>query len=102
MPIRPRPKDPVIPDRIDWAGAQKDGKIELYNIAANVSEKHDLAESQPKLAHDMLVQLTDWLQTNCTAAYLPVPNPKFDPKGKLPYGPYVPLEKLKTPLQTRR
>jgi len=26
MPIRPRPKPPVIPDQVEWAGAQKDGR----------------------------------------------------------------------------
>jgi hypothetical protein len=26
MPIRPRAKEPVIPDRVEWAGAQKEGK----------------------------------------------------------------------------
>jgi len=50
------------------------------------------------LAHDMLVQLTDWLKASCNAAYLPKPNPKFNPKGKLPYGPYVPLDQLKASL----
>lgn len=78
------------------------GKVELYNIARDISEKHDLVDSQPERAHDMLVQLTDWLQANCNEAYLPEPNPKFDPTGKLPYGPYVPLEQLKEALQGGR
>ena len=26
MPVRPRPEEPVIPDRVEWAGSQKDGK----------------------------------------------------------------------------
>jgi arylsulfatase A-like enzyme len=74
------------------------GKVELYNIAKDIIEKNDLVKTKPKLAHDMLVQLTDWLKTNCNKNYLPKPNPKFNPKGKLPYGPYVPLEKIKASL----
>jgi arylsulfatase A-like enzyme len=74
------------------------GKVEFYNIAEDMFEKNDLVKSKPQMAHDMLVQLTDWLKANCNEAYLPKPNPKFNPKGKLPYGPYVPLEQLKASL----
>ena len=74
------------------------GKAELYNIDVDMIEKNDLCKIKPMIAHDMLVQLTDWLKANCNEAYLPVDNPNFDPKGELPYGPYVPLEELKTSL----
>jgi len=74
------------------------GKVELYNIAADMCETNDLVKAKPELALDMLVQLTDWLKANCNEAYLPQPNPQFDPRGELPYGPYVPLEQLKTSL----
>lgn len=74
------------------------GKVELYNIAEDMFEENDLAQTQAKMAHDMLVQLTDWLKANCNEAYLPKPNPNFDPHGELPYGPYVPLEQLKASL----
>ncbi|MCH2208341.1 MAG: sulfatase [Lentisphaerales bacterium] len=76
------------------------GKVELYNIAEDMFEKNDLVKTEPRRTHDMLVQLTDWLKANCNEAYLPMPNPKFNPKGKLPYGPYVPLEELKSSLVT--
>ena len=72
------------------------GKVELYNIAEDISEKNDLIKNKPGLAYDMLVQLTNWLKDNCNEAYLPVANPNFDPKGELPYGQYVPLEELKS------
>ena len=49
-------------------------------------------------AHAMLVQLTDWLAANCNKAYLPKPNPLFEPGGKLPFGPYIPLEQLRDSL----
>jgi arylsulfatase A-like enzyme len=74
------------------------GKVELYNIAADISEQHDLARAKPKLAVELLNELTGWLSNNCNAAYLPKPNPAFDAQGPLPYGPYVPLEKLKASL----
>ena len=77
------------------------GKVELYNIVEDMFETKDLAESRPKKAHDMLVQLTDWLKANCHEAYLPKPNPDFDPQGELPYGPYVPLEQLKASLTAK-
>ena len=76
------------------------GKVELYNIAKDLSEKNDLVKSRPKMAHDMLVKLTDWLKANCNEAYLPKANPNFDPNGELPYGPYVPLEEMKASLMS--
>jgi hypothetical protein len=71
------------------------GKVELYNIARDLSEAIDLVNAQPGRALDMLVQLTDWLKENCNEAYLPKPNPGFDPNGPLPYGPYLPLDQVK-------
>lgn len=78
------------------------GKVELYNIAKDISEENDLVKKKPKRAYAMLVQLTDWLEANCNEAYLPKPNPQFDPAGKLPYGPYVPLEQLKASLKNSK
>ena len=76
------------------------GKVELYKVSEDLFEEHDLAGARPKLAHDMLMQLTDWLKANCNPAYLPQPNPDFDPDGDLPYGPFVPLDRLKANLLT--
>ena len=75
------------------------GKVELYNIAEDICEENDLVKEEPRRALDMLVQLTDWLSDNCNSAYLPKPNPDFDPEGPLPYGPYVPIEQLKASLE---
>ncbi|NJL18931.1 MAG: hypothetical protein HC901_01065, partial [Bdellovibrionaceae bacterium] len=75
------------------------GKVELYNIADDLSESNDLTATHPGRALQMLVQLTDWLKANCEPVYLPQPNPDFDPRGKLPYGPYVPLDQLLTSLR---
>lgn len=76
------------------------GKVELYNIAEDMFEQNNLVKSQAGMAHDMLVQLTDWLEVNCNKAYLPVVNPNFDSTGELPYGPYLPLEELKVALRS--
>jgi arylsulfatase A-like enzyme len=75
------------------------GKVELYDIAKDIGEKDNLVPREPARALAMLVQLTDWLRENCPAPHLPQPNPRFDPNGPLPYGPYVPMEKLKAQLQ---
>ena len=74
------------------------GKVELYNITEDIFEENDLVKNQPMMAHNMLVQLTDWLKTNCNETYLPIANPDFDSMGELPYGPYVPFEELKASL----
>jgi len=75
------------------------GKIELYNISEDISEANDLAPTHPRLALDMLAQLTNWLTTNCNKVYLPTANPQFNPFGPLPFGPYLPLEELKESIQ---
>ena len=74
------------------------GKVELYNIAEDMFETNDLVKGNPERTLDMLIQLTEWLKANCNTAYLPKPNPDFNPNGPLPYGPYVPLEQLKASL----
>ena len=74
------------------------GKVELFNVAEDLFEEHDLVDARPELAYGMLVQLTDWLSANCKPAYLPQPNPDFNPDEPLPYGPYVPFDELKTNL----
>lgn len=78
------------------------GKVELYNIADDLIEKNNLVEAMPERALAMLVQLTDWLEANCHATYLPQPNPDFEPGGPMKYGPYIPLEELKQSLRAIR
>jgi arylsulfatase A-like enzyme len=77
------------------------GKVELYNIADDISESKNLTATQPELTQQMLVQLTGWLAENCKSVYLPQPNPDFDPEGPLPYGPYIPLGELEKSLGTK-
>jgi arylsulfatase A len=54
-----------------------DKGIELYNIAADIGEKNDLAAAQPERTKAMLVQLAAW--RNAVGAQMPTKNPKYDP-----------------------
>lgn len=38
----------------------EDGHIELYNLADDIGEEHNLAESEPQKANDLLVKLRQW------------------------------------------
>lgn len=78
------------------------GKVELYDMAKDISESDNLAAKNPELARSMLIQLTDWLKANCHPVYLPQANPEFDPNGPLPYGPYLPLEAIKESLTSMK
>ncbi len=46
----------------DWKLIEyfEDGKLELYNLADDMSEKKDLAKSNPEMAQKLLAQLKDW------------------------------------------
>ena len=55
----------------------EDGKIELYNLADDIDEKNDLAESLPEKAEELHKELISWRMTISA----PVPtqlNPQFD------------------------
>ena len=99
---------PGLHDFSSWAALRRgdyklhfdyQGKVELYDLAADVGETSNLARVEPQRALDMLDELTAWLQANCPPVYLPAPNPEFDPNGPLPFGPYVPLPQLRAELQ---
>jgi len=51
------------------------GKIELYNVVTDISEKTDLAEQQPDLAARLLAQLHQWRDS--LNAPMPVINPEY-------------------------
>jgi arylsulfatase A-like enzyme len=50
---------------------------ELYNLAEDLAEKHDQAESQPERLSELETELRTWLES--TGARLPKPNPDFSP-----------------------
>lgn len=54
-----------------------DMHVELYNIRDDISEKNDLARSQPEKAKELRQRLHAWRQE--VGAQMPTPNPKHDP-----------------------
>ncbi len=58
----------------------ENGKTELYNLAEDPSEQHDLAAQMPDRAADLKQKLHAWLSE--VNAQLPTPNPTWKGKGK--------------------
>ncbi len=63
----------------DWKLVEQfeDDGAELYDLARDPGETHNLAASQPDVVRDLRRQLADW-RTSVDAANNP-PNPNFDP-----------------------
>jgi hypothetical protein len=63
----------------DWKLIEQfdDGSLELYNLANDVGETKNLAESESKRAADMHAKLQAWRTS--VGAQMPAPNPEFDP-----------------------
>jgi len=61
----------------DWKLLEyfEDGRLELYNLAGDVSEEHELSASQPDVAHRLLSQLRAWRRR--VDALMPTPNPNW-------------------------
>ncbi len=56
----------------------EDGRRELYNLADDIAEQHDLSKREPKTAERLWTRLQSWRK----AVNAPVPterNPKYDP-----------------------
>lgn len=65
----------------DWHG-----KLELYNLAEDLSEENNLAESMPDRANEMFAELKEWLQENVEPRYFPTPNSEYNAEqDKRPY-----------------
>jgi arylsulfatase A-like enzyme len=62
----------------------EDGRLELYDLAADSAESTNLLESQPERAQQLLADLRAWRQS--VDAQMPTPNPNYAPKlaGKRP------------------
>jgi uncharacterized sulfatase len=54
-----------------------DGALELYNLADDISESHDVAAAHPDRARALQQQLASWRES--VDALMPTPNPKYDP-----------------------
>lgn len=54
----------------------EDQRVELYNLAEDISEQNDLAAVQADLAKELNAKLQQWLVA--TDAKFPTPNPEYD------------------------
>ena len=68
----------------DWKLLEyfENGRLELYNLAGDVSEKHDLSASRPEVAEQLQAQLRAWRRS--VDAALPTPNPDWRPQRNQP------------------
>lgn len=55
----------------------EDGRLELYNLKHDISEKHNLAKKLPKKAAQLQKKLAAWRES--VDAKMPTPNPDYDP-----------------------
>ncbi len=61
------------------------GRLELYDLAADPNEEHDLAKQRPTDAAALAKALRDWQRE--THAVIPIAaNPNYDPKAEWPRG----------------
>ncbi len=58
----------------NWAG-----KLELYDVAHDPGEQHNLAAAKPERTLHLYRQLVEWLDQNVERRYLPTPNPEYQP-----------------------
>ncbi len=72
----------------DWSG-----RLRLYNIEKDVSEKIDLVEKKPKLVQSLFGELNTWLEKNVAEKYYPTLNPGYDPSRDVRDYPFVDLRK---------
>lgn len=61
---------------IEWY----EGGIELYNLANDLEEKHDLASQNPEKVKELQAKISAWRKD--VGAIMPTPNPNFDPSAK--------------------
>jgi arylsulfatase A-like enzyme len=55
-----------------------DGRLELYDLARDIGEQHDLAGQLPEKARELQERLRAWRQE--VGAQMPTPNPAYDPQ----------------------
>lgn len=59
----------------------EDNHVELYRLADDIGEQHDLAREKPEIAQRLQRELHDFLFR--TGAQMPVPNPHYDPNDEV-------------------
>ncbi|MFA5058539.1 MAG: sulfatase [Opitutaceae bacterium] len=65
-------------DRYKLIESAEDGHLELYDLAADIGEQHNLAAQSAAKAADLAQALHQWRES--LHAPLPAPNPHFDPE----------------------
>jgi hypothetical protein len=67
----------------DWKLVEQfeDGRLELYNLAEDPSEKKNAAETEPERARELVRKLQAWRES--VGAAMPTINPEFDPARHL-------------------
>ena len=64
------------------------GRLELYNLAADSQEKHDLSNEKPELVTQLHQQLKTWLKQNVAPRYWPKRDETVSPEdagGPFPF-----------------
>ncbi len=72
----------------DWYG-----RLRLFNIKKDISEKTNLSEKMPVITRELFVELMNYLEKNVEKKYWPKANPNYDPKTEVRKAPYVDLYK---------
>lgn len=57
----------------------EDNRLELYNLAEDIGERHNLVDENPQKAQTLHQQLKRWIDK--TNAPMPRPNPDYDPEA---------------------
>jgi arylsulfatase A-like enzyme len=62
----------------DWKLIEhyEDGKVELFNLAQDISEEHDVTSQEPKRTEELRTKLAEWRKA--VGAQENKPNPNFD------------------------
>lgn len=70
----------------DWHG-----RLKLYNIKEDISEKNNLAFIKPEITKELFANLINWLETNVEKKYFPTLNPAYNPAKEPRKEPFVDL-----------
>lgn len=70
----------------DWYG-----RLNLYNIKEDISEKDNLATQMPDKTRELFAELMNYLEGNVEKKYWPTANPDYDPNTEVREEPYSDL-----------
>ncbi len=66
----------------------EDSHVELYDLAEDVGEAHDLAPARPDVAEELRRELAEWRLS--VDAQMPTVNPEHDPRRAHEWESYPP------------